>query len=118
MLLFGGLANMITRVWYGWTAPENADVYEALFKDDILPSIQNRQVEGYEGIQLMRRDSPDEREFVTVMWFTSLEAVKAFAGESYESSVVPERAREVLKKFSAFSYHYELKADTAGSASG
>lgn len=80
---------MISRVWYGWTTPANADAYESLLKSEIFVGIQNRQIRGYRGIQLFRRNLGDEVEFVTVMWFDSIEAVRAFAGEDYEKAVVP-----------------------------
>ena len=37
--------------------------------EEIFPSIDSRQIAGYRGIQLLRRDLADEVEFVTIMWF-------------------------------------------------
>jgi antibiotic biosynthesis monooxygenase (ABM) superfamily enzyme len=102
---------MISRVWHGWTMPGNADAYEALLKDKIFVGIAERQIAGYRGIHLLRRDLGDEVEFVTVMWFDSLEAVRAFAGEEYEVAVVPPKARALLARFDARSQHYEVKAE-------
>ena len=48
-----------------------------------------------------------EVEFVTVTWFESLEAVRAFAGEDYEAAVVSPAARALLTSFDARSRHYE-----------
>jgi hypothetical protein len=45
------------------------------------------------------------------MWFDSLEAVRAFAGEDYEVAVVPARARALLSRFDERSQHYEVKAE-------
>lgn len=73
---------MIGRIWHGWTSPENADAYEALLKAEIFPGIAAKGVEGYRGIRLLRRPLADEVEFVTLMWFESWAAVKAFAGET------------------------------------
>jgi antibiotic biosynthesis monooxygenase (ABM) superfamily enzyme len=98
---------MITRIWRGWTTPENADAYQALLLDEIFPGIASRQVAGYRGISLGRREEGDEVEFVTIMWFDSLAAVQAFAGERYEVAVVPPRARAVLSRFDERSLHYE-----------
>jgi len=86
---------MISRIWHGWTTPTNADAYEALLKSEIFVGIGNRQIAGYRGIQLFRRDLGAEVEFVTVMWFDSLDAVRVFAGEDYEVAVVPPKARAV-----------------------
>ena len=104
---------MIGRVWHGWTAPDQADAYEALLKAEIFPGIFAKQVEGFKRIELFRRDVGDEVEFVTIMWFTSWEAVKAFAGEDYETAYVPAAARAVLRRFDARSRHYEVRAQEA-----
>jgi heme-degrading monooxygenase HmoA len=102
---------MISRIWHGWTSPENADAYETLLKSEIFTGIQKREIPGYGGIQLLRRESGQEVEFVTVMWFDSLEAVQIFAGEDYEAAVVPASARKVLAHYDARSQHYEVKAE-------
>jgi hypothetical protein len=101
---------MISRIWHGWTSPEHADRYEELLKSEIFPGILAKGVAGFERIELFRRDAGQEVEFVTVMWFTSLGAVKAFAGADYETAYVPASAREVLARFDARSQHYEVRA--------
>ncbi len=102
---------MIGRIWHGWTTPANADAYEALLKSEIFVGIGERKIPGYRGIQLFRRDVGAEIEFVTIMWFDSLEAVRVFAGEDYEVAVVPPKARTLLSRFDARSQHYEVKAE-------
>ena len=102
---------MIGRIWHGWTTPANADPYESLLKSEIFQGIQDRQIDGYRGIQLLRRSVEHEVEFVTIMWFDSLEAVRTFAGEDYEVAVVPPEARALLSRFDARSQHYEVKAE-------
>jgi len=104
---------MISRIWHGWTTPANADVYEALLKEEIFVGIADRQIAGYRGIHLLRRDLGEEVEFVTIMWFDTLDAVRAFAGEDYEVAVVPPKARAVLSRFDAHSQHYEVKVEKA-----
>jgi heme-degrading monooxygenase HmoA len=101
---------VIGRIWHGWTSPENADAYERLLKEEIFPGIAAERVSGYRGIQLFRGPTDeDEVEFITIMWFDSLEAVKEFAGEDYERAYVPPAAREVLARFDERSQHYEIK---------
>jgi antibiotic biosynthesis monooxygenase (ABM) superfamily enzyme len=102
---------MMSRIWHGWTMPENADAYETLLKSEIITGIQKRQITGYRGIHLFRRNVGDEVEFVTIMWFDSIEAARAFAGEDHEVAVVPPKARALLSRFDARSQHYEVKAD-------
>ncbi len=100
---------MISRIWHGWTTPGNADTYEALLKDEIFTGIENRHIRGFRGIQLLRREVINEVEFVTIMEFDDLDAVREFAGEDYEEAVVPPKARAVLSHFDARSQHYEIK---------
>jgi hypothetical protein len=102
---------MISRIWHGWTTSANADAYESLLKSEIFVGIQNRRIAGYRGIQLFRRNLNDEVEFVTVMWFDAIDAIRAFAGEDYKVAVVPPKARKLLLRFDARSQHYEVRAE-------
>ena len=98
---------MITRIWHGWTTLQNAQAYEQLLRSEIFQGIVARRIEGFRGIDLLRRTSSDEVEFVTIMWFDNLAAVKAFAGPEYEVAVVPPAARRLLHRFDARSEHYD-----------
>jgi len=102
---------MIGRIWHGWTTPDNADAYESLLRHEILLGIQDRQIAGFRGIQLLRRDLGTEVEFVTMMWFDSFEAIRVFAGADYEAAVVPPQARALLSRFDERSQHYEIRAE-------
>lgn len=105
---------MISRIWHGWTTPANAHRYESLLKEEIFVGIQQRQIPGLRSIQLLRRDAGAETEFITIMLFDSLDAVREFAGEDYEAAVVPPKARAVLSHFDQRSQHYEVKAERGG----
>ena len=96
---------MIARLWRGWTTVENADAYQDLLRTRILPGIH--RVAGYRGAYLLRRDGDDGVEFVTLTFFDSLDAVRAFAGEDYEVAVVPPEARQLLARFDQTSVHYD-----------
>jgi len=110
----GEQGKMIGRIWHGWTTPANADKYEALLKEEIFVGIQNRRIRGFKGIQLLRREIGEEVEFVTIMLFDSLDAVREFAGEDYEVAVVPEKAKAVLSHFDERSQHYKVRAERGG----
>ena len=104
---------MICRIWYGWTSRANADAYERLLRSEIFRGIADRALPGYHGIELLRRSGGDLEEFVTMMWFDSLDAVRAFAGDDYEVAVVPAAARALLDHFDARSAHYEVRQPLA-----
>lgn len=102
---------MISRIWHGWTTPANADAYEELLKEEIFVGIRSREIPGFRGIQLLRRHRGDEVEFVTIMRFDSLDAVRSFAGEDFEVAVVPPKARALLSHFDERSQHYEVREE-------
>jgi heme-degrading monooxygenase HmoA len=102
---------MISRIWHGYTTMRNADAYEKLLKEEIFIGIRNRNISGYKGIQLLRRQLPGETEFITIMWFDSLDSVKMFAGEDYENAVVPEKAQKILSYYDKKSQHYDVKIE-------
>jgi antibiotic biosynthesis monooxygenase (ABM) superfamily enzyme len=102
---------MILRIWHGWTDPATADAYEALLKEEIFVGIGKRKIPGYDGIRLLRRNLDHEVEFVTIMTFQDLDAVRQFAGEDYEAAFVPDKARALLARFDQRSQHYQVRAD-------
>jgi len=100
---------MVARIWHGYTAFENADAYEKFLKTEFMPSIEKKNIPGYRKFQLLRKDETDGVAFITIMWFDTLEQIKAFAGEDYERAVVHPTADALLKKHDGHSQHYELK---------
>ncbi len=99
---------MIARIWYGYTTKENAGKYENLLKTEVFPGVEQKKIKGYRRMSLLKRPLKDEVEFVTIMIFDDLAAVKEFAGDNYEASYVPQKARQILKRHDEFSQHYEV----------
>ena len=97
----------IKRIWHGWTTLENADTYQRLLHDEILPGIEAKNISGYQKIELFRMDLNDEVEFVTIMTFDSIKNVIDFQGEDYKKCYVPDAAQCVLKRWDQESAHYE-----------
>jgi hypothetical protein len=97
---------VILRYWRGWTTPQNADSYLKIVSGQVLPGIAARHLDGYHGAYLLRRDLDQEVEFATVMIFDSLDNVRSFAGDDYETAYVPPVARAVLARFDEKSAHY------------
>jgi heme-degrading monooxygenase HmoA len=98
----------VKRIWHGWTTPENANKYQELLKNEVFPGIEAKKIPGYQSIELFRRDLENESEFITIMTFESIKSVIAFQGEDYEKSYVPDRARQILKRWEHTAVHYEL----------
>jgi hypothetical protein len=99
---------MIARLWRGWTTLENADAYERLLREVVIPGLKH--IEGYQGGYIMRLDGNDEVEFAVMNLFASIEAVQAFAGSDYTIPVFEPEARLLLAKVEPIARHYEIKA--------
>lgn len=101
---------MITRLWRGWTAPENSDAYEAFLLTELFPSM--RAIPGFRDADVLRRNDGNEVAFVTLTRFDSLEAIRAFAGDDYETPVLEPRALELLSRWEERALHYETSSFT------
>ena len=97
---------MIARIWHGSARPEHADAYEAMLKPEPLPGLG--KVPGYKGSYVLRRDAGEEVEFITILLWESIDAIRAVAGENYETAVVPEERRQYLSRYEAKATHYEV----------
>jgi len=96
----------IGRMWRGRTSGDQAEGYEAVFREVVLPELHG--VAGCRGAYLLRRDDAEGAEFVTLTLFDSLDAVRAFAGEQYETAVISDEARAVLRDFETTAQHFTV----------
>jgi len=103
---------MIARHWRGWTRASEAEAYEALLREKVLPGL--RGIDGYRGGYVLRSDGPEECEFVVVNFFDSIEAVKAFAGPDYRTAVFEPEAKALLSRIETIANHYEVRVDSRG----
>jgi heme-degrading monooxygenase HmoA len=104
------IAVMIARHWRGWTRIRDAEDYEKLLTTKVFPGLKS--INGYRGGYVLRRDTPEESEFVVVNFFESLDAVRAFAGPDYTVAVFEPEAKTLLSRAEANAVHYELRVDT------
>jgi len=98
---------MIARIWHGYTKPEHADAYESMLKPELLPGISKNK--GYRGSYLLRRDMGSEIEFVMILLWDSIDALRAAAGHAdYETAIIPEERRKYLSRYDAKAAHYQV----------
>jgi heme-degrading monooxygenase HmoA len=102
---------MIARHWRGWTKPSDADSYECLLKETVLPQL--KQISGYRGGYVLRHDGDEEVEFVVINLFDSLDAVRAFAGADYTVAILEPEAKRLLSRVETKAMHYDVRAATA-----
>jgi antibiotic biosynthesis monooxygenase (ABM) superfamily enzyme len=96
---------VITRLWRGWTSRANADAYEQFLLSELFPSM--RAIPGFLNADVLRRDDASEVAFVTLTRFESLDAIRAFAGESYETPVIEPTARALLSHYEERAQHFD-----------
>ena len=89
---------MVARIWHGWTNRADAKAYEELLRDEIFPSIAARKINGYRGAELFIREDSDEVEFVTLLRFDSMTAVKEFAGPDPSKPVIYPKAEALITR--------------------
>ena len=86
----------------------DAKVYESMLRDEILPGITRRNIPGYRGAELFIHEDGDETEFVTLLRFDSMAAVKIFAGDDESRPVIYPKAEPLLTRMDGRSQHYRI----------
>jgi heme-degrading monooxygenase HmoA len=97
---------MVARLWKGRARPELADAYQRHVTTSVFPALQ--RLHGYVGGRVMRREAGGLVEFLVITEWTSVNAIRAFAGDAIERAVVEPAAREVLADFDTHVEHFEV----------
>jgi hypothetical protein len=79
-----------------------------MLRDEIFPGIARRNIKGYRGAELFVREDGDEVEFVTLLRFDSMNAVKEFAGADEAKPVIYPKAERLLTRMDDRSRHYDI----------
>ena len=99
---------MIARIWHGVTPASKADAYfEYLQKTGVK---EYRSTEGNRGVLVLRRFHDDHADFLLVSLWTSLDAVRKFAGPEIEKAVYYPEDRAFLVELEPNVTHYEVLA--------
>jgi heme-degrading monooxygenase HmoA len=100
---------MIARIWRGWAPQATADDYQRHYESEVSRHLED--VDGFRGARLLRTDDGQEVMFTSVTFFTSVDAVRCFAGEDYEQAVVEETARRALSRWDERAAHHDVAVD-------
>ena len=88
---------MITRIWRGWTRPEDTEAYASYIKDTGIAEYE--ATPGNQGAYLLSRPDGDRTEFLTVSFWDTRDAIAAFAGADIEQAVFyPEDDRYLVDR--------------------
>ena len=98
---------MIARLWHGWTKRADAKAYEEMLRNEIFSGIAARNIQGYHGAELFIREDGDEVEFVTLLRFDSMDAVREFAGADESKPVIFPKAEALITRMEQ-ARHYRV----------
>jgi len=98
---------MIARIWHGWTKRADAKTYENMLRGEIFPNIAAQKIAGYHGAELFIREEFNEVEFVTLVRFDSMDAVKEFAGADESKPVIFPQAKPLITRMER-ARHYQI----------
>ncbi len=101
---------MIARIWRGYALPEKAEEYVKHLQMSVLPEL--RQIDGFQGVTLMRQDSTQVVEFIVLTFWESMEAIRKFAGDDAEVAVVAPAAQPLFREYDSTVRHFEVVLNT------
>jgi antibiotic biosynthesis monooxygenase (ABM) superfamily enzyme len=106
---------MIARVWRGWTAAHDADAYAEYLLETGMRAA--RATPGNVGASILRRVDGGRAEFVTVILFQTLDAVRGFAGPEIERAVFfPEDERFLVEREETVTHYEVFDPDVPGAS--
>ena len=95
---------MIARIWKGAVRKQDGDAYADYMQKTGIAGYASTP--GNRGVWMLRRDIDELTEFLMFTLWDSLDSVKAFAGQDYETAVFyPEDDRFLVER-DQFSTHY------------
>jgi heme-degrading monooxygenase HmoA len=97
---------MIVRVWRGRADPDRADAYPRHFREQVAPDL--RSIPGFVGAHLVRRDRDGDIEYTVLTRWSSMDAIRRFAGDSISQAVVEPAAVSALKDYDTHVEHHEV----------
>ena len=97
---------MIARTWRGAVRKQDGDAYAAYMDETGIAGYV--ATPGNRGAWMLRRDVGELTEFVMFTLWDSLDAVKAFAGEDYETAVFYPEDDQYLVERDLQCHHWEV----------
>jgi heme-degrading monooxygenase HmoA len=99
---------VIARLWHGRTPLDKADAYGTFLDTRAMPDY--RSVPGNLGAQVLRRDEGDVAHFLTLSYWESEDAIRAFAGANLRTAKYYSEDEDFLLEFEPEVQHYEVRS--------
>ncbi len=105
---------MIVRMWHGRVPTEKARAYRDFLNARAIPDYQSTP--GNLAVYILERPEGEVTHFITLTFWESLDAIRAFAGEDVETAKYYPEDQDFLLEFEPTVVHYEVvgKAERRG----
>jgi len=100
---------MIARIWHGRTRINHYEEYTEFMKSVAIPDY--KQTKGFIKLTFLRRVDKDIAHFKLVTYWESIDVIKNFAGEDYETAKYYPKDKDFLIEFEKKVKHFEVFAD-------
>ena len=100
---------MIIREWRARARQAEAGRYPEYFRRQLTPEL--RTVPGFLGAVLSQRQSGEYVEFLVLSRWTSMEAIRGFAGSASDNAVIDTGAMATVETYDDKVRHYEVLED-------
>jgi len=97
---------MISRHWRGLAKPEHAEAYVEHLRTETFPALKLSS--GFISASILRRRTEGGVEFLVVTHWSSIEALRAFAGAEADLAVVPANVQGMMVEYDQVVRHYEV----------
>ena len=97
---------MISRHWCGVAKQECAEAYIEHLRTETLPAIAG--IAGFVAGSILRRPTGLGVEFLVITRWSSIDAIREFAGAELERAVVPTQVRDMMVDYDLAVLHYEV----------
>jgi heme-degrading monooxygenase HmoA len=97
---------MIARIWHGIAHPDQTGAYLAHLQHTIFPELS--RIEGYRGAYVLQRELDEGVEITVQTLWTSMEAIRRFAGEDVTAAVVAPAAQPLFRSYDPTVTHLQV----------
>ena len=96
---------MISRHWRGVAKPERAEDYIEHLRTETFPAVAG--IAGFVAASILKRPTSSGVEFLVITRWSSIDAIREFAGAEPERAVVPAKVRDMMVDYDLAVLHYE-----------
>jgi hypothetical protein len=96
----------IARHWTGLCRTDREHDYVHHLQNETFPRL--RTIKGFLKASILKRKTGEGIEFLIATEWSSFDSIRSFAGDRFETAVVPDEARAMMIRFDTTVRHYEI----------